>query len=244
MFIVVALAVGLVLARLLRLSKDDSVTIGIGFAVRNVALALAIAVTLLNRIDYAVFAAVYFITEVPLLLGAVGVYRKLRAPGSAGLARRIVCDARMQIGNRSAKRDQGLFGFETLLADLATGFVGLPADQVDGAIESAQRRIVEALGLERSSLFELTPSGEMQFTHSWVGSGLPPYPARILAREKFPYILGQMLQGEIVRISIHADLPPEAARDLETFREHGPKSTVVFPLTSGAPYSGRWPSAH
>ncbi len=47
-FIVVALAVGLVLARLLRLSKDDSVTIGIGFSVRNVALALAIAVTLLE----------------------------------------------------------------------------------------------------------------------------------------------------------------------------------------------------
>ena len=78
----VALAAGLVLARLLRLSKDDSVTIGIGFAVRNVALALAVAVTLLNRIDYAVFAAVYFITEVPLLLGAVGVYRKLRAPAA------------------------------------------------------------------------------------------------------------------------------------------------------------------
>jgi BASS family bile acid:Na+ symporter len=82
MFVGVALAVGLVLARLLRLSKDDSVTIGIGFAVRNVALALAIAVTLLNRIDYAVFAAVYFITEVPLLLGAVGIYRKLRAPAA------------------------------------------------------------------------------------------------------------------------------------------------------------------
>ena len=40
--------------------------------------------------------------------------------------------------------------FETLLADLATRFVGLPADQVDGAIESAQRRIVEALGIKHS----------------------------------------------------------------------------------------------
>jgi hypothetical protein len=34
------------------------------FAVRNVALASAIAITLLNRVDYAVFAAVYFLVEV------------------------------------------------------------------------------------------------------------------------------------------------------------------------------------
>ena len=42
--------------------------------------AMAIAVTLLNRIDYAVFAVVYFLTEVPLLLGTVAVYRRWRLP--------------------------------------------------------------------------------------------------------------------------------------------------------------------
>ena len=36
--------------------------------------------------------------------------------------------------------------FERLLADLATQFVGLPADQLDGAIESAQGRIGENSG--------------------------------------------------------------------------------------------------
>lgn len=35
--------------------------------------------------------------------------------------------------------------FERLLADLARSFVGLPTDEVDGAIEDAQRRIGEAL---------------------------------------------------------------------------------------------------
>jgi hypothetical protein len=34
----------------LRLSTEYSVTVGIGFAVRNVALASAVAITLLNRI--------------------------------------------------------------------------------------------------------------------------------------------------------------------------------------------------
>jgi ACR3 family arsenite efflux pump ArsB len=42
---------------------------------------MAIAVTILNRIEYAVFAVVYFLTEVPLLLGAVAVYRMRRTQG-------------------------------------------------------------------------------------------------------------------------------------------------------------------
>jgi hypothetical protein len=40
----------------------------------------AIAITLLNRIEYAGFAVVYFLTEVPLLLGLVAVYRARWAP--------------------------------------------------------------------------------------------------------------------------------------------------------------------
>jgi bile acid:Na+ symporter, BASS family len=75
-FIGFAFAVGMVLAWLLRLSQDDCLTIGIGFAVRNVAMATAIAFTLLERLEYGVFAVVYFLTEVPLLLAAAGIYRK------------------------------------------------------------------------------------------------------------------------------------------------------------------------
>ena len=48
----------------------------LGFAVRNVGLAMGIAVTILNRIEFAEFALVYFLTEVPLLLAVVGVYRR------------------------------------------------------------------------------------------------------------------------------------------------------------------------
>jgi BASS family bile acid:Na+ symporter len=74
-FMLLALLGGLVFGRLLRLPPGDGLTVGIGFAVRNVALALAIAITLLNRLEYSVFAVVYFLTEVPLLLGVVAVYR-------------------------------------------------------------------------------------------------------------------------------------------------------------------------
>ena len=79
-FMVAALAIGLILARLLRPSATDSVTVGIVFAVRNVALALAIALTTLKRIEFAEVAVVYFIVEVPLLLGVAEVHRRWWAP--------------------------------------------------------------------------------------------------------------------------------------------------------------------
>ena len=58
-------------------------TLGIRFAVRNVALASAVAITLLNRIEYAVFGVVYFLTEVPPLVGVVAAYRCCRIPRGA-----------------------------------------------------------------------------------------------------------------------------------------------------------------
>jgi formate hydrogenlyase transcriptional activator len=120
--------------------------------------------------------------------------------------------------------------FEALLVDLSTGFVALATDQVDGAIEDAQRRIVDTLALDRSSLFQLTATGEMVLTHSWVRPGFQPFPPRISAKEHFPWALGKRLKGEVIRFSSVNELPPEAARDAETIRKFGPKSNVSFPL--------------
>lgn len=75
-FMLPALALGMVLARVLRLGADEGITAGVVFAARNVGLATAIAITLLGRLEYAVFAAVYFLTEVPLLFGIVALYRR------------------------------------------------------------------------------------------------------------------------------------------------------------------------
>lgn len=44
--------------------------------------------------------------------------------------------------------------FERLLAEISGSFVNLPADQVDGEMEDAQRRVCECLGLDLSVLWE------------------------------------------------------------------------------------------
>ena len=46
--------------------------------------------------------------------------------------------------------------FETLLAETSARFINVPADQVDGETEGAQRRICELLDLERSTLWQVS----------------------------------------------------------------------------------------
>src|SRR5262249_3274126 len=56
----------------------DCFAVGMVFAVRNVAVATAIAVTALGRVEFAVFATAYFLAQVPILLAAVLVFRRRR----------------------------------------------------------------------------------------------------------------------------------------------------------------------
>ena len=48
------------------------------FATRNLAVATAVAVTLAGRVEFARFAATYFLTEILLMLCAIGGYRRWR----------------------------------------------------------------------------------------------------------------------------------------------------------------------
>jgi PAS domain S-box-containing protein len=121
--------------------------------------------------------------------------------------------------------------FETLLADLSARFINLPADAVDREIENAQRQIVEILGLDRSTLFQIVEGDDNNFvtTHSWAGPGLKRFPT-VFSKEAFPWYATKIIRGEIVRYARIADLPPEAAKEVGVFRIHGPLSNVTFPL--------------
>jgi formate hydrogenlyase transcriptional activator len=130
--------------------------------------------------------------------------------------------------------------FETLLANLSTGFVALPADQVDGGIQDAQRHIVETLGIDRSTLFQYSERRkEVILTHFWVRPGLLPHPLGLSAKEYYPWAFEKIvMQREILRFSSVNELPPEAARDAESLRKYGQKSNVTFPLIAGGQVFG------
>jgi len=128
--------------------------------------------------------------------------------------------------------------FEALLTDLSARFVSVAADQVDPMIEDAQRRIAQALGLDRSTLLQRSEA-EQDFviTHSWVA---PEFAARpgLFAKADFPWVHRMLLAGESVRFSRLAELPAEAARDKSSFRRIGQRSNLLFPLTSAGTVVG------
>lgn len=116
--------------------------------------------------------------------------------------------------------------FEELLAELSATFVNVPADLVDSQIVTALRRIVEALGLDRSGFGELV-NDELRITHSYELPGVPPSP-RVILESHFPAYARLVREGRAFRLP--DDLPPEATAEREYCARSGLQSQLTIPL--------------
>ncbi|HTS07497.1 MAG TPA: sigma 54-interacting transcriptional regulator, partial [Candidatus Eisenbacteria bacterium] len=122
--------------------------------------------------------------------------------------------------------------FETMLAEISATFISLSADQLDAQIKEGQKRICEALGLDRSALAQISPENQkLIITHSWAADGFEALP--ILTQDDFPWMTRILLRGQRVSFARIDDLPEEAAKDKETFHLRGPESNATFPLSAG-----------
>jgi BASS family bile acid:Na+ symporter len=74
--VVAAMAAGALVAAVLGAGRSDRFTLALEFGTRNVAIASAIAITVLGRLEFAVFAAIYFVAEAPIALFAVFLFRR------------------------------------------------------------------------------------------------------------------------------------------------------------------------
>ena len=79
LFTLLAMAAGWAAGWLAGLEPRDRFTLLCEFAVRNLAIATLVAVTLLGRTDFVAFAAVLFLVQTPVLLLAVALYRRWTA---------------------------------------------------------------------------------------------------------------------------------------------------------------------
>src|SRR5438093_11917968 len=98
------------------------------------------------------------------------------------------CDFSVEGGER--------FRFESLVIDLAAGFINVDPEDVDHAIENCLRRIGEALGLDCSTLFQRS-GDDLVVTHSWAVPGLDPFP-KVRGRSALQRCFGQGLRAEPV----------------------------------------------
>jgi transcriptional regulator with GAF, ATPase, and Fis domain len=130
--------------------------------------------------------------------------------------------------------------FEMMLAEISTGFINMPAGEVDHGIQDAQRRVCECLDFDRSTLWQISEREPHAFllTHMHQPPGGPPASDRMQSKDFFPWSTEKILAGEVLAISKLSDLPPEASRDQESFRMYGTKSTVLVPLLGGGEVIG------
>ena len=142
-------------------------------------------------------------------------------------------DARSQSARR-AEIEQRL-RFEMLLADVCAQFVNVAPNDLGSKIENAQRLICESLKVNHSSVWQVLEDDPelLGMTHAYRDPKLKPLPSRPVLREFFPWSQNQILNKQIVCVPDTAKLPPEAAKDMESWLQYGIRSTLAFPLSVG-----------
>ena len=128
--------------------------------------------------------------------------------------------------------------FEQMLGEICSSLINVDPDKLDRRIDSNLRDIVEFLGVDRSSLCEVsTDDGKVRLTHSWVRPGLRA--AELYEpMDSFKFYLDQLRHNHIVVITSVQDLPPEAEYERQYCLSHGLKSHVGVPLIVGGDFLG------
>jgi hypothetical protein len=95
---------------------------------------------------------------------------------------------------------------------LAARFGNLPPEQFDEAVRDAQRRILEALDLDRSAVFQSANGTDLVMTHHWAREGLPAILPAVSAASEFPWSLQKIRSGEMAYFSAVEEVPTPRAR--------------------------------
>jgi signal transduction histidine kinase len=121
-----------------------------------------------------------------------------------------------------------------LIAGISSRFVNLPASEVDREIHDAQRRICEFLDFDVSVLWEWNEQspGWFSATHGYSLKGGALQPMRMSA-DDFPWVRQEIVAGRVVKLRSLAELPEAAAKDRDTARQMGIRSSLSLPLSLG-----------
>ena len=135
----------------------------------------------------------------------------------------------------SAENLQQRLDFETLLSELSSRFIHLPAGEVDREIEDALRSICEPLGIDLAILWQWSQAAPDLIvpTHVYHAHGVPR-PSEPMRQDQYPWTRQQLLAGRPVVISSLEEWPAQAAVDRETCRLLGIRSGVALPLAVGS----------
>ena len=135
----------------------------------------------------------------------------------------------------SGSEAERLLRFERLLTELSSQLVKSTVEQLDLVIQDAQRLLCEFLGTDRSVIWR--PLGQatnaLRLAYLYRRTEIPAVPEEMESDVYFPWCQRQLRAGKAVSVSSTRDLPPEAARDSESWRYFGIKSSLNLPVLAG-----------
>jgi signal transduction histidine kinase len=124
--------------------------------------------------------------------------------------------------------------FEELVGELSAAFVRAPEDQIGHEIERWHKQIIDALGLDRSSIARIDPQSKTFYlAHQWARPGTPRIPEGFNVGSGAPELNRRLVAGETVVYSSPDELPPDFDLDLKQMGELTPKSYVAIPMVVG-----------
>ncbi len=126
--------------------------------------------------------------------------------------------------------------FETLLSQLSTGLIHVPAAGLDKALEHGLGLVVTFLGADRGALDE-HGGAEPGTRIAWAAPDIDELPW-IMEADQFPWTVARLTDDAIVRFSNTNELPPEAAADRASYERVGTRSHISLPLRAAGPMLG------
>jgi signal transduction histidine kinase len=124
--------------------------------------------------------------------------------------------------------------FESLVDELSAVMTRTPAHAVDGEIETWLGKICEALGLDRSGIYERdAPLDSVRTTHTWKRPKIPPFPRDFDPAKFLKTTTDWVLAGNRIVFSSPSEIPAELADARRLVERYGPKASAVIPMWAG-----------
>jgi len=139
-------------------------------------------------------------------------------------------------GRRAQRLLEDRLRFETLLAELSANLIHVEAGGMDAALQSALRRMIDVLGMDRGNLDEYLDDAP-GIRVSCARPGIVELPS-ILAAGQFPWTADTLRRGGIVRFCRSTELPEPASIDRVSYDRLGTRSHLSIPLRAGGPMLG------
>jgi signal transduction histidine kinase len=124
-------------------------------------------------------------------------------------------------------------GFERLITHLATHFINVPSQEIDGAVTTALQKLVEFARLHRASIVLLDETRTIfAKSYEWNAEGVRPGTEVVIGMPvaHFGWVHEQMFAGKLMVIGDTDDFPIDAEHERVEYARHAVGSMLAVPM--------------